>query len=210
MNPSKPRAVIGIFGLIGSGKSETAKIIGERYPVISADKISRKLMDADSRVISAVVSRHPQVIYSCKSSLPKIDRGKLGNIVFNDENERRWINSLMHPLIIEEIKRQIARICTGLCFVELTVYEPADIGFIDEIVLVQADYEKILRRVIKRSGWSKARIDAVYHIQKASESELLAAADYIISNDGNIWDLRREISEVLKKILSKFELFNNL
>src|SRR3989339_536748 len=95
--------IIGLTGPMGSGKTKAAQILKEKGAyVIEADKIAHDLLDVP-QVLKKIVKAFGPVILSNK----KIDRKKLGDLVFNNPKKLKILNGILHPLIIKEIKKKI-------------------------------------------------------------------------------------------------------
>ena len=100
--------ILGITGSIGSGKTAAAKIFSRYYYTrIDADEIGHSLMKENKELKNKLIKNFGNKILGKNGN---IDRKKLGGIVFNDKNELKKLNSMMHPLIIYEIKNQIEKI----------------------------------------------------------------------------------------------------
>ena len=95
---------IGLTGGIGSGKSTVADLLVERGAVlIDADRIVRELQAPGGSVFAGMVERWGEAIVSADGSL---DRQAVAEIVFNDEDELKALNDLVHPAVGEEMKAQ--------------------------------------------------------------------------------------------------------
>ena len=97
--------VIGLTGGIGTGKSTVARRLVEKgYRVIDADVISRSIIEKDE-VIKEILEKIDKDLFENG----KINRKKLAQIVFKDEKKLDVLNSIMHPLIIREMKKEIEK-----------------------------------------------------------------------------------------------------
>ena len=95
---------IGLTGGIGSGKSTVADLLVERGAVlIDADRIVRQLQAPGGSVFAAMVERWGDTIVAADGTL---DRQAVADIVFNDEDELKALNDLVHPAVGEEMKQQ--------------------------------------------------------------------------------------------------------
>lgn len=96
--------VVGITGSIASGKSEVSKYISSKgYKITDADYISRNITKKGNIGYKVIIDNFGHVIDKSE----EIDRKKLSNIVFNDSKQLEKLNSLLHPLIFEEIDKNI-------------------------------------------------------------------------------------------------------
>src|SRR3989344_1345761 len=97
--------IIGITGPIGSGKTTVAKLFSRHwYDRIDADEISHQIMKNNSVVYKKIIQEFGNKILDKNKN---IDREKLGDIVFNYATKLKKLNSIMHPIIINEIKNKI-------------------------------------------------------------------------------------------------------
>src|SRR3989344_5472568 len=100
--------ILGITGSVGSGKTAVAKLFSRHhYSRIDADGIGHNLIKKNSRLYNEVIMEFGNNVADKNKN---IDRRKLGSIVFNDDKKLKKLNSITHPLIINEIKTQIKQI----------------------------------------------------------------------------------------------------
>ncbi|MGL4484052.1 MAG: dephospho-CoA kinase, partial [Anaerovoracaceae bacterium] len=134
--------IIGITGGIGSGKSTVSNyLIGKGYAVIDADKISKELMQKGEEGYKQVLEAFGEEILEEDG---KIDRLLLAKKVFRNEESKKKLNEITHPLVIAEINRQVKELEINanlsrqgenkLCFVDIPLL--FEIGFenkVDEV-----------------------------------------------------------------------------
>src|SRR5699024_5078503 len=97
--------IIGITGGIATGKSTVTNfLIDKGYKVIDADKIAREVVEKGEIAYDEIVNYFGNNILKKDGS---IDRKKLGEIIFNDQNKRTKLNSIVHPQVIKKIKENI-------------------------------------------------------------------------------------------------------
>ena len=100
--------IIGITGSIGSGKTAIAKIFSKHhFTRIDADEIAHQIIKKKSYAYKKIIKEFGNGILDKKRN---IDRKKLGNIVFNSDKKLKKLNSIMHTIIVREIKNQIKKI----------------------------------------------------------------------------------------------------
>jgi dephospho-CoA kinase len=96
-NNSNNTAVIGLTGGIATGKSTVStQLVARGIPVIDADVLARDVVRPGTRALKKIISTFGPEILQEDGSL---DRGKLGEIVFRDEEQRRKLNAIVHPAI---------------------------------------------------------------------------------------------------------------
>lgn len=179
--------VFGLTGGIASGKSEAARRLRELgVPVIDADKVGHSVIEPGGRAEAAVLEAFGTAILTNG----RIDRSKLGAIVFANPGELERLNSIVHPLI----KAEIARECATLRDKghPLAVIDAALLGeggkiadTIDGLVLILADKDVRIRRLVERRGLSEKAARARIEAQTPPESKI-PLATWILENNGSL------------------------
>ena len=173
---------IGLSGGVGSGKSTVARMLAERGAVvIDADAIAREVVEPGTPGFEAVVARFgPQIVQD-----GRLDRAALARLVFADEQARRELNAIVHPLVGErtgEIMAQTPPDAVVVYDVPLLVESDMAAGF-DAVVMVLADAETRLARLERRG---MPREDATARMAaQASDEQRRAVADEIVENNGS-------------------------
>ncbi|HFE54076.1 MAG TPA: dephospho-CoA kinase [Bacteroidetes bacterium] len=189
---------VGITGAIGTGKSEVTRILRARgYPVIDADQVARRLTETSAEIREALRRRFGAGIFDEQGNLR---RRELAQVVFRDPAALRDLNAIVHPGMIEEIRREMGRLASegrSPVFVEAAViYEAGMEGLFDVVAVVAADLSEAVRRVTRRNGLSEQEVWDRYRSQIPLE-EKIRRADYVIWNNGTLWDLEREVERFL-------------
>lgn len=196
--------VIGLTGGIGTGKSTVSRKLREKgYPVIDLDIISREVITY-SEVIDELVENFGSEILEEQNAVSGkkcISRNKLRQTVFKDEKKVTVLNSIMHPPIIEEMRRQIKESGQSYetVFVEVQLLFEAKLEKeFDMTVLVYADRKTQIERVLKRDGRSEGEVQEIINAQMSMD-EKRKLSNYIIENNGNSEMLDLEIEKFIKK-----------
>ncbi len=171
---------IGLTGGIGSGKSIVARIFNVlEIPVLDSDLIARELMQNDPDLIAQLKERFGASIYMDG----KLDRKKLGAIVFNDPKALADLNSWVHPAVRKGFSEWADRQNSPYVLMESAILaESGGYRNFDRIIVVTAPEEIRIQRVMKRDGVGEESVRARMRNQ-ASEEERLKIADHIIVND---------------------------
>ena len=182
-----------LLGGIGSGKSEALKILREEHfaNIIEADKVAHFLYEKDRAGYTALRSVFGDIILDDKKN---IDRKKLGDILYYDKEKLRLVNSIIHPLVYEEIKNRLLE--NRLNVVEQALM-PDNKDIYDEIWYLHTDIEIRTERLILSRGLEKERIEQII-AKQPKESEFESIADKIIQNNGSRSDLEKNIREALR------------
>ena len=175
---------VGLTGGIGSGKSTVAaffKALGA--DIIGADAISRETTQAGGRAIPSIRAHFGADYIALDGSM---DRNKMRTRVFAQAQERQVLESIVHPLVGEEIQRRIeASIATCLVFdIPLLVESSHWRRQLDHILVVDCSVETQIRRVQQRNGWSRDQVTSVVSHQ-CPRLARVAAADTVLLNDGD-------------------------
>lgn len=189
--------IIGITGSIGSGKTTAAKLFGKRhYFRIDADEISHDLMKNDYEVKDRLVKNFGEEIIDKRKN---IDRKKLGRIVFDDDKKLKKLNSMMHPLIIDEIMNKIKKIrknCGSKAKIIIDsplLIETNAKKMADKIIVVKADAEKVIER---NKTFSGEEIETILKRQMPPE-EKLKYADFVIDNNKGMMHLEKQVIKAI-------------
>lgn len=193
--------VIGLTGGIGSGKSAAAQILRELgAEVIDADKVAHQMYAPGTPGWQAVVSAFGQDIVDAQGF---IDRKKLGAIVFADPQARRRLESILHPLVTEEIRRRLEEL-RARGNVHLVVLEAAlllEAGWnelVDQVWLVTAPPELVLQRLQQQRAMSPADVEARQRAQMSDEARR-PLAHIVVENSGTMQQLRERVVAALAR-----------
>ena len=197
--------IVGLTGGIGTGKSTVSRKLRERgYPVIDLDVISREVIEYPE-VIDELVRNFGNEILENQNNISgkkSISRNKLRQTVFKEEKKVSVLNSIMHPPIVEEMRRQIEELKKSYktVFVEVQLLFEAKLEKeFDIIVLVYADKKTQLERVLKRDGRSEGEVQQIINAQM-DMTEKRRLSNYIIENNGDSEMLDLEIEKFIKKL----------
>ena len=197
--------IVGLTGGIGTGKSTVSRKLRERgYPVIDLDVISREVIEYPE-VINELVRNFGIEILESQNNISgkkSISRNKLRQTVFKEEKKVSVLNSIMHPPIVEEMRRQIEKLRKSYktVFVEVQLLFEAKLEKeFDLTVLVYADKKTQLERVLKRDGRKEEEVQQIINAQM-DMTEKRRLSNYIIENNGNSEMLDLEIEKFIKKL----------
>lgn len=197
--------IVGLTGGIGTGKSTVSRKLRERgYPVIDLDVISREVIEYPEVIDELVRNFGIEILESQNniSGKKSISRNKLRQTVFKEEKKVSVLNSIMHPPIVKEMRRQIEELRKSYktVFVEVQLLFEAKLEKeFDIIVLVYADKKTQLERVLKRDGRSEGEVQQIINAQ-IDMTEKRRVSNYIIENNGDSEMLDLEIEKFIKKL----------
>ena len=197
--------IVGLTGGIGTGKSTVSRKLRERgYPVIDLDVISREVIEYPE-VINELIRNFGIEILESQNNISgkkSISRNKLRQTVFKEEKKVSVLNSIMHPPIVKEMRRQIEELRKSYktVFVEVQLLFEAKLEKeFDLTVLVYADKKTQLERVLKRDGRKEEEVQQIINAQM-DMTEKRRLSNYIIENNGDSEMLDLEIEKFIKKL----------
>ncbi len=191
---------IGLTGGIGSGKSTVANFFADLgIIIIDTDIIARHVVQSGTVALKKIVDHFGNEILNKDHTL---DRNKLAGKVFNNPEEKKWLEKLLHPLIREEVVNAKKRVTSPYCVVVIPLLvETLPNPDIDRILVVEAPQSLQISRVQHRDQRSESEICAIIESQ-ATTDERLAVADDVLMNEGSLEKLRADVNELHKKYLS--------
>jgi dephospho-CoA kinase len=193
---------IGLTGGIGSGKSTVSQILAELGAfIIDADKVGHEIYLPGKEAWHQVTAAFGRDILAADQT---IDRKKLGAIVFASDEARKKLNSIVHPLMFQDIRRRI-REKRAEGFMKLIVVEAAILieanwlPLVEEVWVVVTGKNAVIERVAAQRGLS-ARDTEVRIASQLPDAERLKYANVVIHNDGSLEDLRKQINSAWERL----------
>lgn len=188
--------VIGLTGGVGAGKSLILNILKKEYgaEVIKADEVSHELMETGNAGYLAVREVFGDAFFKEDG---KLDRQLMAARIFQDENARKTINKIIHPLVWKTIRDKISASHSALIVVEFAIMGEKTENDYDEMWYVRASEQNRIHRLAENRGYTKERTENIIASQ-ASESEYLKRCDRVIENNGSIEELKSRLAEILK------------
>lgn len=172
--------VVAITGGIGSGKTTIAnQFAALGIEVVDADVIAREVVEPGTPALAAIVDHFGSDILDTRGEL---DRRALRDRIFNHQEEKVWLNTLLHPLIRQEMLRQCAAASSPYCLLVVPLLvENRLTGLANRVLVIDVDEETQIARTCRRDGVSRAQAEAILAAQ-ASRAERLAVADDVLDN----------------------------
>jgi dephospho-CoA kinase len=172
---------IGITGGIASGKSTATNILKEKLAltVVCADTINREVTKK-STVIKKIAEKFGNDIIVNK----QINRAMLRGIITDSREAKKWLEDYLHPVINREIKKQVKESTTSMTIVDIPLLAPYNIrhyDYLKKVVVVKADTETRIQRLMARDGRNRQQATAFINLQ-ISDVEREKMADYVIDN----------------------------
>jgi dephospho-CoA kinase len=186
--------VVGITGGIGSGKSAvTARFEALGITVVDADLAARVVVEPGKPALAAIAEHFGADILNDDGSL---DRAALRAAVFADDDERRWLEALTHPLIGEEILNQIAASTSVYTILASPLLlETSQKALTDIVAVVDVPETVQLERTMARDDNDEAQVRRIMAAQM-SRAQRLALADTVIDNSGSLEALDEQVQRL--------------
>ncbi|MCR9105878.1 MAG: dephospho-CoA kinase [Gammaproteobacteria bacterium] len=186
--------VVGITGGIGSGKSAvTARFEALGITVVDADLAARVVVEPGKPALAAIAEHFGADMLNDDGSL---DRAALRARVFADDDERRWLEALTHPLIGEEILNQIAASTSVYTILASPLLlETSQKALTDIVAVVDVPETVQLERTMARDDNDEAQVRRIMAAQM-SRAQRLALADTVIDNSGSLEALDEQVQRL--------------
>ena len=172
--------VVGVTGGIGSGKTlVTDTFVAKGIVIADADEVARQIVEPGEPALAQIVAHFGEGIIG---STGRLDRPKLREIIFNDVDARRQLESFTHRPIMEALKRRLQSATSAYALLVLS----AGLGnspLIHRMLVVDADESVRIHRVMARDGSSESLVRQIIASQPNS-TERRKIADDVIENNG--------------------------
>ncbi|KXJ43800.1 MULTISPECIES: dephospho-CoA kinase [Marinobacter] len=197
-------AVVGLTGGIGSGKSTVARLFGALgVHWVDADDVAREVVEPGTPALEKIAEHFGQEILLPDGSL---DRAALRRIVFDAPEERAWLEELLHPVIREELMRQLRPDNYSLPYVLLVsplLLETDQHELVDKIVVVDVPVDVQIKRTMARDTDDRAQVERIIAAQMAREKRLQKADD-VVDNNLAMMDVERQVEQLHQTFLAAF------
>lgn len=194
------KMIIGITGSIGTGKSTVSNyLISKGYSVVDADKISKGAYNIGSNGYKAILEVFGLEILNSNG---EVDRKKIKKIVFDNSNMLQRLNMAIHPIIINEIEKEIEILLESqnVVFLDAPLLIETELHKkVDKIIVVACDKNEQINRIIKRDKITADMAISIINSQMSID-EKLKFADYVVYNNSTIENLYSQVEEIILEI----------
>lgn len=191
--------VVGLTGGIGTGKTTVSNMFAALgVPIIDADVIAHDITRANQPAANKIIAHFGKSILTPDNQL---NRAKLREIIFNQPEEKRWLEQLLHPIIIQRMKDEVQHTDAPYCIVAIPLlFESGPYDFIDRVLLVDADTSKQIERVVARDKTFSSEVTKMINAQH-DRNQKRERADDIINNQGTLSDLESAVKALHQQYL---------
>lgn len=198
-------AVVGLTGGIGSGKSTVVRLFGALgVHWVDADDVAREVVEPGTPALERIAEHFGQEILLPDGGL---DRAALRRIVFDAPEERAWLESLLHPVIREELMRQLHPDNYALPYVLLVsplLLETDQHELVDKVVVVDVPVDVQIQRTMARDTNDREQVERIIAAQMPREQRL-QKADKVVDNSLPLADVEHQIEDLHQAFLAAFE-----
>lgn len=179
--------IIGLTGGIGSGKSEVSRRFEQLgITVVDADIVAREVVNIGSVALSEISAHFGQDILNADGSL---NRAKLRSRIFENPDEKHWLENLLHPIIRKEIVSQLTQSKAPYTILSSPLLlETNQDKLVNRVLVVDATEDMQIKRASARDANNKDQIHKIMATQ-ISRTERRKKADDIIENHGDFNEL---------------------
>lgn len=196
--------IVGLTGGIGSGKSTVAKLFGELgVHWVDADDVAREVVEPGQPALTAIRDHFGQQILTEEG---RLDRAALRTIVFNDPSQREWLEKLLHPLIRQELVRQLSPADYHQPYTLLVsplLLETDQHQLVERVLVVDVPVETQIDRTMSRDNNDRDQVERIIAAQIPRE-ERLKKADEVIDNSVSLPEVRSRVETLHNQFLVAF------
>ncbi len=195
-------AKVGLTGGIGSGKTVVAGLFADqKILVVDADTIAREITRPGTPALSAITSHFGHCILHPDGHL---DRSALRRIVFARDDQRQWLESLLHPIIRQEMDQRAQACPDPYCILDIPLLiETKRQGDMDCVIVVHCPRQRRIDRLMRSRNMSRQEIERIMK-QQVTDRERVAAADWVLKNDSDLTTLKTRFQSLFTTLTSRF------
>ncbi|GAL95838.1 MULTISPECIES: dephospho-CoA kinase [Microcystis] len=194
------RRIIGLTGGIACGKSTVSNYLENIYkiPVLDADIYAREAVEKGSAILERIFARYGRKVKTEDNSL---NRQQLGEIIFNNTEEKIWLESQIHPYVRECFKRHLEQLEAPIVVFSVPLLLEAKLThLVTEIWVVSCGLEQQIERLMTRNNLSREQAIARINNQMPL-AEKIALADIVLDNSGDLEALYTQIDRAISSWL---------
>lgn len=186
--------ILGLTGGIGSGKSAVAQRFVELgVHLVDADHAARWVVEPGRPALAKIVEHFGEGVLQPDGQL---DRAALRSLIFQNAEQRRWLETLLHPLIGQEIMQYLARAESPYAIlVSPLLIESGQHQLTQRVLVIDAPEQLQVQRTMQRDQTSAEQVQAILKAQ-ASREERLRHADDVLVNDRDVEWLQTEVERL--------------
>ncbi|MGL4473900.1 MAG: dephospho-CoA kinase [Shewanella sp.] len=192
--------IIGLTGGIGSGKTTVANMFASfGIDLIDADIVAREVVDVGTAGLSAITAHFGADILDDSGAL---NRSRLRELIFSEPEQRLWLNSLLHPLIREEMLKQTDTATSSyVIWVVPLLFENGLDSLVNRSLLVDVEPSQQIARTTARDQVTSEQVQNIINSQMA-RADKLKMADDVINNNQDVVALKARVAALHQHYLT--------
>lgn len=196
-----PPFILGLTGGIASGKSAAAdRLASLGATLVDTDLISREVVEPGQQALTRIEQHFGSDVIQEDGSL---NRSALRERVFQDPNERQWLEALLHPLIRQTAIDRAMNAKTAMAVLVVPLlFESGHYQEIDASLVIDVPVELQRQRTLERDGVTEAQVDSILSAQMDRQSRI-DSADYVISNTTTLEALYSQVDALYHQLISQ-------
>ena len=191
--------LIGLTGGIATGKTTVSNYLRDRYglPILDADIYAKEAVGLDSPIFQKIIQRYGSDIQLENRAL---NRTKLGDIIFNNAQEKTWLEAQIHPYVRKRFREEIDSLDKQIIVLSIPLLIEANLThLVSEIWVVFCDYEQQIERLQQRNYLTEQQ--AIARIKNQLPlAEKIARADVVLDNSQGLDFLYQQINQLLNQL----------
>ena len=193
--------ILGVTGGIGSGKSAATDYFSSLgIHIVDADVIAHQVVSKGSPLLLELQKHFgADILLNSNESSPndsntdELNRVKLREIVFNNPQEKKWLERLLHPIIRKKIRTELAAVSSPYAILSAPLLFENNLQLeVDRVLAIDCDETLQLERASFRDGSDKELIEKIMR-QQLDRNTRLARADDVIENNGSLAELKKSV-----------------
>ncbi|WP_419149496.1 dephospho-CoA kinase [Pseudoalteromonas 'SMAR'] len=189
--------ILGLTGGIGAGKTAVSDYLAQQgIVIVDADVVAREVVEPGSEALEAIKEEFGEQVIQADDSL---NRAKLRQLIFADNNKKQWLNNLLHPRIRDSLLSQLQQANSEYVVLSAPLlFENGLEKYCDATLLVDVPVAVQISRTSSRDGVDKAQVESIIAAQMSRE-EKRQKADFILNNDRELTQTLAELEQLNKK-----------
>ncbi len=186
--------ILGLTGGIGSGKSAAAQcFIDLGIHLVDADQAARWVVEPGRPALAEIARHFGAGVLQADGTL---NRSALRELIFKNPQQRVWLESLLHPLIREEISQYLARAESPYAIlVSPLLLETTQHQMVQRVLVIDVPEAVQIQRTVLRDKTNEEQVRAILKAQASREDRLSRADDVIVNDRDPAW-LKSEVERL--------------
>lgn len=190
------RRLIGLTGGIATGKTTVSRYLADTYklPILDADIYAREAVEPNSPILIDIFNRYGKSIQLFDG---RLNRQQLGEIIFNNSEEKRWLEAKIHPYVSQRFLSEIELLDSSTVVLVIPLLFEANLtNLVTEVWVVYCSEQEQIKRLTERDRLSKQQAITRINSQLSLDKKA-SLADVVLDNSSSLEHLFRQIDYAL-------------